>query len=119
MEKTKQQKPEHLYGRQGDVHFVTRSIPAAARKIALRPFALGEVTGHAHRVIAADETNIEMYELEGKTFIRVSGECDGVRIQHEDHDPQAQTSRLPAGWEGEVVIAEEYDEEAGFRRVED
>ena len=60
-----------------------------------------------------------MYELDGKTYVRVSGDCDGVHIQHEEHDPTATTSVLPAGWAGEVIIAEEYDEEEGFRRVAD
>lgn len=108
-----------LYGRQGDVHFVNRRVPADARRVPLRPFAYGEVTGHSHCVVAQDEPLIEMYEHEGRTYIRVSGECDGIRIRHEDHDPNATVSRLPAGWEGEVVIAEEYDEDAGFRRVMD
>ena len=106
--------------RQGDVGFVRGSIPAAAKRVPLRPFALGGVTGHSHRVVTSDEPLIEMYELDGKTYVRVSGDCDGVHIQHEDHDPAATKSVLPAGWEGEVVIAAEYDEEEeGFRRVAD
>lgn len=109
----------HLFGRQGDVNFITRYIPVGAKRITTRPFALGEHTGHSHRVVAEDECFVEMYELDGKTYVRVSGECDGVRIRHEDHDPTAAVSILPAGWEGEVVIAEEYDEEEGFRRVMD
>jgi hypothetical protein len=108
-----------LYARQGDVHFVTRAIPKDAKRVQFRPFALGEVTGHSHAVITEHEPLVEMYEKDGLTFVRVSGECDGVRVQHEDHDPEAKTSILPAGWEGEVIIAEEYDEEEGFRRVAD
>lgn len=108
-----------LFARQGDVHFVSRQVPAEAKRVLLRPFALGEVTGHSHRVIAEHELLVEMYEHDGRTYIRVAGECDGIRIQHEDHDPQAVTSVLPAAWEGEVIIAEEYDEEEGFRRVAD
>jgi hypothetical protein len=34
-------------------------------------------------------------------------------------DPHTTTFAGHAGWEGEVVIAEEYDEEEGFRRVAD
>jgi hypothetical protein len=108
-----------LYGRQGDVHFVNRSIPENARRVPLRPFALGEVTGHSHSVISEDAPSVEMYELDVKTYIRVSGECDGIRIKHEDHDPTATKSLLPAGWEGEVIIAQEYDEEEGFRSLAD
>jgi hypothetical protein len=110
---------EQLFARQGDVHFVTRRIPADARRIPVRPFALGEVTGHSHRVIAAEECHVEMYEKDGLTFVRVSGGCEGIHIAHEDHDPTAATSVLPAGWEGEVIIAQEYDEEEGFRKVID
>jgi len=107
-----------LEARQGDVGFVRSPIPADAKRIPLRPFALGEVTGHAHKVVVADEEKIEMYEKDGLTYVRVS--CDsGVHIQHEDHDPDATVSVLPAGWEGEVVIAAEYDEEEGFRSVMD
>ena len=109
----------HLFGRQGDVNFITRRIPLQAKRIPVRPFALGEVTGHSHCVVAEDAINLEMYELDGQTYVRVSGDCDGVRIRHEDHDPAAKVSVLPAAWEGEVVIAEEYDEEEGFRRVID
>jgi hypothetical protein len=108
-----------LFARQGDVNFITATIPSAAKRISLRPFALGEVTGHSHRVITADEPLIEMYELDGETYVRVSGDCAGVHIRHEEHDPDASVSVLPAGWEGRIVIAEEYDEEEGFRRVAD
>ena len=108
-----------LFARQGDVHFVNAAIPAAAKRVALRPFALGEVTGHSHRVVVTDEPLVEMYELDGKMYVRVSGDCDGIHIQHEEHDPEATTSVLPAGWQGEVVICQEYDEEEGFRNVAD
>ena len=111
--------PRKLFARQGDVHFVSSRVPKKAKKIPLRPFALGEVTGHSHAVVAEDAPNIEMYEKDGLTFVRVSGECDGVRIRHEEHDPVGSISVLPAGWEGEVIIAAEYDEEEGFRRVVD
>lgn len=110
---------EKLFARQGDVHFFTRRIPADAKRIPVRPFALGEVTGHSHRVVVEEQCHIEMYEKDGLTYVRVAGDCDGVHIQHEEHDPAASTSVLPAGWEGQVIIAEEYDEEEGFRQVVD
>lgn len=106
-----------LTGRQGDVGFVRCAIPASAKQIEPRPFALGEVTGHSHRVIDADLDGIEMFKVEDRTFLRVTQE-GGISIQHEDHDPQAHTSRLPQGWEGEVIIAREYDEEGDFRVVD-
>jgi len=96
-----------LYGRQGDVHFVSCRIPAGAKRMPLRPFALGESTGHSHRVAVADENGVEMYELENRTFLRVT-KAGSVSIVHEEHDPVGMVSVLPAGWEGEVVIAREY-----------
>lgn len=100
-----------LYGRQGDVGFIQQPIPFGAQRISLRPFALGEVTNHSHRIAVADETGVEMYELDGATYLRVTKDGN-VAIVHEDHDPQGTTCILPAGWEGEVVIAAEYTPEA-------
>lgn len=96
-----------LYGRQGDVGFIACAIPQGAQPVKLRPFALGESTGHAHKVAFADEAGVEMYELDGATFLRVTKDGN-VSIVHEDHDPTGATCLLPAGWEGEVVIASEY-----------
>lgn len=111
-----------LTARQGDVGFIRSKIPAGAAPIKTRPFALGEVTGHSHRVCVADEEGIEMFEMPSdrgvRTFLRVTKE-GGISIQHEDHDPTGQTSHLPCGWEGEVRIAVEYDEETDFRQVMD
>jgi hypothetical protein len=66
----------------------------------------------------ADEQGVEMYELDGAVFLRVT-KNGGISIQHEEHDPSGSTSVLPSGWEGEVRIAQEYDEEQDFRRVAD
>ena len=107
---------DHLFARQGDVHFVTRRVPVTAKRVPNRPFSLGEVTGHSHRVIEAEQELFEMYEQDGLTYIRALGD---IHIAHEDHDPAATTSILPKGWEGEVIIAKEYDEEEGFRAVLD
>ena len=66
-----------------------------------------------------------MYELGGEVFVRALREPmerDGkefVSIVHEDHDPAGLISRLPIGWEGEVRIKREYDEEVDFRQVSD
>jgi hypothetical protein len=109
---------QKLEARQGDVGFVHCAIPKGAKAIKLRPFALGEVTGHSHSVCVADRSKVEMFEIDGRTFVRVSEE-GSISIQHQDHDPDGSVSTLPAGWEGEVVIAREYDEEEDFRRVTD
>lgn len=108
---------KQLSGRQGDVGFVRCAIPAGVKRIKVRPFALGEVTGHSHRVIVEDADGIEMFEMESRTFMRVTKD-GGISIQHEDHDPSGVVSTLPTGWEGEVVIAREYDEEGDFRVVD-
>jgi hypothetical protein len=109
---------QRLEARQGDVGFVRCQVPEGAKAVKLRPFALGEVTNHSHSVCLADRDKVEMFEIDGRTFIRVS-EDGGISIQHEDHDPTGAVSILPAGWEGEVVIAREYNEEEDFRRVMD
>jgi hypothetical protein len=110
-----------LTGRQGDVYFVADKIPVTAKRVPLRPFALGEVTGHSHRVCVADEAGVEMFEVEddaGKTvWMRVTKD-GAVSLVHEDHDPSGTVSVLPSGWEGEVVIAREYQPE-GIRSVVD
>ena len=103
---------DKLEFRQGDVGFVRTAIPAGATKIKNRPFALGEVTGHSHRPVADVADLVEMYEKDGLTYIRALGD---IPVQHEDHDPKAERSILPKGWEGEVRIAREYDEEGDFQ----
>lgn len=103
-----------LTGRQGDVYFIKTAIPKEANQIKVRPFALGEVTGHSHRVAVEDVAGVEMYEMLSengvRTFMRVTSD-GSVRIIHEDHDPKGEVSVLPAGWEGEVTIAREYTPE--------
>lgn len=101
-----------LTARQGDVGFVQCAVPKLAKRIKVRPLALGEVTGHSHQVAVADA--VEMYELDKATYLRVTAE-GGVSILHEEHGKIT----LPKGWEGEVRIAQEYDEEEDFRAVAD
>jgi hypothetical protein len=107
---------EQLFARQGDVGLVNKPIPAGAKRVKLHPFAYGEVTGHSHRVATADEAFIEMYEKDGRTFVHA---LKDVALLHEDHDPTGVNSIIPSGWEGEVRIAVEYDEEVDFRKVAD
>ena len=88
----------------------TTKIPATAKRIALRPLALGEKTGHRHSLAVLDETQdidkvAEMYtaEIDGqiKTYLRViEDEC--VVLTHQEHKPQS----VPAG-EYEVRIQTE------------
>ena len=107
----------NLSFRQGDVGFVEGSIPKTAKRIPLRPLAYGERTGHSHAVVADAADLVEMYEDEdGTVWIKALGD---LPIRHEDHDPTASVSIVPAGWQGEIRICGEYDEEVDFRQVED
>jgi hypothetical protein len=75
--------------RQGDVLLKPATIPTDAKKIALRPIALGERTGHHHSLMSNVETPIEdlveMYEKDGQTFVRVLGEPESVSLVHQQH----------------------------------
>lgn len=103
--------------RQGDVGFVSGTIPEHSKRIPVRPFALGEVTGHSHRVVDEVANMVEMYEApDGTIWVRALAD---LPVKHEDHDPSATRSILPKGWEGSVVIAREYDEEEDWKRVAD
>jgi hypothetical protein len=85
-------------------------IPVNAKRIPLRPLALGEVTGHHHSLAVVDETrNIddlaEMYTVEEdekiRTYLRVI-EDEAVVLTHQEHKTQA----VPAG-DYEVIIQTE------------
>jgi hypothetical protein len=75
--------------RQGDVLLKTATIPTDAKRVKLRPIALGERTGHHHSFISNVETPledlVEMYEKDGQTFVRVLGEPESVSLVHQQH----------------------------------
>lgn len=83
-------------------------IPATAKKVPLRPIALGEATGHHHSLMAdpgvALEDVAEMYEVEAGegagTYLRINGE--GVSLVHQEHKAHA-----IAPGEYQVVIQQE------------
>ena len=83
-------------------------IPKEAKRIALRPLALGEATGHHHSLYAsagvALEDACEMFEVATdvgtKTYLRVT--ADGISLQHQEHKSHA----VPPG-EYEVRIQTE------------
>jgi len=85
-------------------------IPKNAKRIALRPLALGEATGHHHSLACVADDRLlddvaEMYTLEEdakiRTFLRVI-EDDCVVLTHQEHKTQA----IPAG-DYEVIIQSE------------
>jgi hypothetical protein len=83
-------------------------IPKDAKRVALRPVALGEVTGHHHSFMSnADDVDIadlvEMYEgVDGQTYVRVLGEPGDVSLVHQEHKAHV----VPPG-EYSVVIQQE------------
>lgn len=77
--------------RQGDVMLIPAKIPAGAKRIELRPLALGEATGHHHSLAAAGgmvlEDCAQMFECGEDTFVRVTEE--GISLVHQEHHPHA------------------------------
>jgi hypothetical protein len=96
-----------------------QAIPATAKRIPLRPLALGEVTGHHHSLMSnVAETDVadlvEMYEGEdGKTYVRVLGEPGDVSLVHQEHKAQV----VPPG-DYSVTIQQE-NTDWGTRQVID
>jgi len=70
---------------------VSKTIPQNAKRIPLRPAALGEVTGHHHsfmsNVAEIDVAEmVEMYEdSDGATYVRVLGSPGDVSLVHQEH----------------------------------
>ncbi len=101
--------PEHY--RQGDLLFIRTAQPKThGKRIKNGVLALGEVTGHSHRI--ADLTAAEAYEIGGGVFLRVSEK--GVSIVHEEHAPVTLGS---GAWE--MRRQREYDPERKPRTVRD
>ena len=94
-------------------------IPKGAKRIQLRPLALGEKTGHHHSLCTLDEMPVEdkceMYEVESetgvKTYLRVTAE--GVALTHQEHKTQP-----VAPGEYEITIQQE-NSDWGAQPVQD
>lgn len=70
-------KKEVIRFHQGDVQgFTVNKIPAGAKKIAHRPIAYGEHSGHQHCLTG----DCELFEHEGKIYASVGS--DGAVLQH-------------------------------------
>lgn len=70
-------KKNQVKGHQGDVQFRSISnLPKGAVKIAHKPLALGEHSGHMH-VMTGD---VELFEFEGRIYAAVGN--DGAMLQH-------------------------------------
>lgn len=97
--------------RQGDVMLVrVDRIPKEAKEVARRELvlALGEVTGHAHRIV--DDGAVLLSAAEGATFVKLTKKAQLVHEEHAAID-------LPVG-DYRVVRQREYSP-AEIRRVAD
>ena len=95
--------------RHGDVLVLSGgAIPKAAKRLAHRVLAEGEVTGHKHQMTQGDAT---LYDHEGTLFLRVESET--ATLTHEEHKPIV----LPHG-DYQIRIQREYEPE-GWRNVAD
>ena len=103
--------------RQGDVMLKPATIPTDAKRVKLRPIALGERTGHHHSLMSNVETPVEdlveMYEKDGQTFVHILGEPESVSLVHQQH--KAHTI-APAEY---VYVPQVENSDWGTRRVED
>lgn len=93
--------------RQGDVLITDAFIPTNAKQVEVKDrviLAEGEVTGHAHAIVADD---CEMYEAGGSYYIHVNKD---TQILHEEHAP----INLPPG-NYAVVRQREYRPEENIR----
>ncbi len=103
--------------RQGDVLLKPATIPADAKRVKLRPIALGERTGHHHSLMsnveAPIEDLVEMYEKDGQTFVRVLGEPESVSLVHQQHKAHS----MPTG--DFVYVPQVENSDWGTRQVID
>ena len=103
--------------RQGDVLLKPTAIPADAGRVAVRPIALGESTGHHHSLMSnvverPIEDLVEMYERDGLTYVRVAGEPGDVSLVHQQHKahtvPPAEYVYIPqvenSDWGTKLVV---------------
>ena len=94
-------------------------IPTDAKRIAIRPLALGERTGHHHSLVTDGscviEDAVEMYEVEKDgvltTYMRVTAE--GVSLVHQQHKAHA----IPPG--EYVYVPQVENSDWGTQRVAD
>ena len=98
--------------RQGDVMLFAEAVPPSAQRSSTVGdviLALGETTGHAHRI--AEAAGVTIHEHEGTRWIRVPR--SGATLAHEEHGAIA-----IAPGDYHVVIQREYSPEE-IRNVKD
>ena len=102
--------------RQGDVLLVPvdTAPPADAARTSEVVLALGEVTGHAHRLSGAA---VLEWQKGGSRFVRVLGSEPGA-LSHEDHDP-VPARVVPPGQTYRVVQQREWNLAGQWQEVAD
>lgn len=114
-----QTKVVDLLHRHGDVSIgAAVPLPADAREVEVTGdvlLALGEVTGHAHRIRQGSERTVRVWEAQGQRYVTVA---EPEVLGHEEHRAQvlAPTSPLEAY---PVYIAQELDDSDEWRQVAD
>ena len=100
--------------RQGDVLLVPvdKEPPVDLAPVTQIILALGESTGHAHRLSGL----VLDWEVDEQRYVRVDGEA-GL-LSHEDHDP-VPAAVVESGQTYRVVLQEEWDLAGQWRKVED
>lgn len=80
-------------------------IPTNAKPVDENHLALGEVTGHGHRLQGAIGQDFQIYTKDGVRFCQLNS---NVELKHEEHNTQLlQKDMFPKGMEIQVV--REYD----------
>lgn len=102
--------------REGDILLIAVDVepPEGARRTGEVVLAMGEVTGHAHRLTA---DAILEWRTDGQRYVRVLGTEAGA-ISHEEHDPQPAHVVTPEVTY-RVVQQREWDLSAQWRPVVD
>lgn len=70
--------------RHGDIMVAAaETVPAEARVLPTVTLALGEVTGHSHRI--EDPASAQVLEYRGVRYLKITAES--ARLIHEEHHP--------------------------------
>lgn len=87
-----------------------------AEKIPGAAVALGEVTGHSHRVVARAKTGAQLWrDAIGQTFVRPKRKGSALALDHEEH----KRTPLPKAPTVRITVKRAYDADHGWRAVAD
>lgn len=102
--------------RQGDVLLDPAAVamPEGVQPKSEVILALGELTGHAHRLASAC---VYEWEANGQRYVRVEGKEPGT-LTHEDHDP-IPAAVVASGVTYRVVPQRQWDLQGQWQKVTD